>query len=62
MLGAAAPHGANAETLVIAGCTSSRTFSTSPTTETFGEFPPIQKPGPFTIGDAFKTIQAAPNP
>ena len=32
-----------------------------PFLKTFDEFPPIQKPGSFTIGDAFKTIQAVPN-
>jgi hypothetical protein len=26
----------------------------------FEEFPPIQKPGSFTLGDAFKTMQAVP--
>jgi len=29
-----------------------------PFLKTFDEFPPVQKPGSFTIGDAFKTIQA----
>jgi len=33
----------------------------SPFLKSFQEFPPIQKPGSFTIGDAFKTIQAVPN-
>jgi arylsulfatase A-like enzyme len=32
-----------------------------PFLETFEDFPPIQKPGSFTLGDAFKTIQAVPN-
>ena len=31
-----------------------------PFLKSFQEFPPIQKPGSFTIGDAFKTIQAVP--
>ena len=31
-----------------------------PFLKTFDEFPPVQKPGSFTIGDAFKTLQAVP--
>ena len=31
-----------------------------PFLKSFEEFPPIQKPGSFTIGQAFKTIQAVP--
>jgi len=32
-----------------------------PFLKTFDEFPPVQKPASFTVGDAFKTIQAVPN-
>ena len=31
-----------------------------PFLKSFEEFPPSQKPGSFTIGDAFKTLQAVP--
>ena len=31
-----------------------------PFIKSFEEFPPIQKPGSFTLGDAFKTMQAVP--
>ena len=31
-----------------------------PFLQSFEEFPPIQKPGSFTVGNAFKTLEAAP--
>jgi len=31
-----------------------------PFLKSFEEFPPVQKPGSFTIGDAFKAMQAVP--
>ena len=32
----------------------------APFMQSFEKFPPIQKPGSFTIGDAFKSMQAVP--
>ena len=31
-----------------------------PFLESFDEFPPVQKPGSFTVGQAFKALQAVP--
>ena len=32
-----------------------------PFLESFKEFPPVQKPGSFTVGDVFDQLKAVPN-